>query len=148
MAIETPSVVTYGNHFSVRGAETALNCFNTGVCPPFGGSPLDDCSVVWPLYRDYLYLTLFLPFNNNLNKLFKFILSCQNCFSEGKKQDFQHRGSYSQERCQGPTWREQLRSRDSLSSSFSTDWQMGQPSPCRATLFTSRKLQQPITEEA
>lgn len=40
-----------------------------------------------------------------------------------------------------PTWREQLRSLESLISSFSTDWQMGHPSPCSATLFTSRKLQ-------
>lgn len=39
------------------------------------------------------------------------------------------------------TWREQFISRDSRISSVSTDWQMGQPSPCRATLFNSRKLE-------
>lgn len=38
------------------------------------------------------------------------------------------------------TWREQFISLDSRSSSVSTDWQMGQPSPCRATLFNRRKL--------
>lgn len=39
------------------------------------------------------------------------------------------------------TWREQFISLDSRISSVSTDWQMGQPSPCRATLFNSRKLE-------
>lgn len=42
--------------------------------------------------------------------------------------------------CHRLACREQLRSLESLMSSFSTDWQMGQPSPCSATLFTNKKL--------